>query len=126
MSDCTCGNLIYELGEHCLNCPQHPLRAEALAEAEAGTIHAAFGLSYASYLVIPRTVLQSMPVEWQREFVRLVDQTHVMFPGWEPDGYRVHALDKRGKVVKDPLADYERGRRRLEPSCGGGYNEEKP
>lgn len=110
--------------------PENYLDAEANEAAadewDNEPIHAAFGLSYANYLVIPRTVLQSMPVEWQREFVRLVDQTHVMFPGWEPDGYRVHALDKRGKVVKDPLADYERGRRRLEPSCGGGYNEEKP
>lgn len=41
--------------------------------------------------------------------------------GSRADGYRVHALDKRGEFVKDPLADYGRGRRRIAPSCGEGW-----
>lgn len=88
-------------------------------------IHDWFGLSYASYLVVPRTVLQSMPAEWQADLVRLLNLASAMFPDTEPDGgYRVMALDSRGKFTKDPLANHERGRRRLEPSMGGGYNEE--
>jgi hypothetical protein len=35
-------------------------------------IHGHFGLSYANYLVVNRTLLQSMPPEWQRPFVALL------------------------------------------------------
>lgn len=83
-----------------------------------GPIHTAFGLSYASYLVIPRTVLQSMPLEWQARFVELVNETHETFPGWEPpwpQGWTVHLRGEGGRYVADDLAHYERGRRRLEP-----------
>lgn len=81
-------------------------------------IHAAFGLSYASYLVVPRTVLQSMPIEWQARFVALMNETHERFPGWEPpwpQGWTVHLRGEGGRYVADDLARYERGRRRLEP-----------
>lgn len=37
-------------------------------------IHTHFGLSYANYLVLPRTLLQSMPEEWQHEFVTLLEK----------------------------------------------------
>ena len=37
-------------------------------------IHIFFGLSYAKYLVLPRSILQSMSEEWQRDFVKLLDQ----------------------------------------------------
>jgi len=37
-------------------------------------IHTWFSLSYASYLVIPRSVLQSMSEEWQYKFVELLDE----------------------------------------------------
>lgn len=78
-------------------------------------IHAYFGLSYASYLVIPRVVLQSMPKEWQDRFVKLMREvTDTLNAEWEPDGgYRVTALDGAGHFTKDPYANYEHGRRRL-------------
>ena len=34
-ADCVCGHLVEHFGEHRLNCPQHPLRAEALDESDA-------------------------------------------------------------------------------------------
>ncbi|WP_030186594.1 hypothetical protein, partial [Streptomyces capuensis] len=37
-------------------------------------IHKHFGLSYANYLVLPRTLLQSMPDAWQNAFVKLLDE----------------------------------------------------
>lgn len=37
-------------------------------------IHGWFGLSYSSYLVVPRTLLQSMPADWQAAFVDLLDE----------------------------------------------------
>ena len=79
------------------------------------SIHGYFGLSYANYLVLPRTVLQSMPDEWQEQFVVLLEQVPETFgTDWEPDGgYRVLALDKDKKFQSDPYSNYERGRRRL-------------
>lgn len=50
---------------------------------EEEPIHEHFGLTYASYQVLPRTVLQSMPVWWQRAFVdllRLADQAAADLP----------------------------------------------
>lgn len=38
-------------------------------QVEHEAIHGWFGLSYANYLVLPRTLLQSMPDEWQSRFV---------------------------------------------------------
>ena len=37
-------------------------------------IHSFFGLSYAHYLVLPRSVLQSMPAKWQKKFVKLLNE----------------------------------------------------
>lgn len=42
-------------------------------------VHTHFGLSYANYLVLPRTLLQSMPAEWQDQFVVLLDQLGTAF-----------------------------------------------
>lgn len=42
-------------------------------EVERDAIHKHFGLSYANYLVLPRTLLQSMPDEWQTQFVALLN-----------------------------------------------------
>lgn len=82
-------------------------------------IHTWFELSYAQYLTIPRSVLQSMPLDWQAVF------THCLYEldeyDWRPKGnscYRVHLwqLDDDGDwdyVIDDPLEDYERGRRRV-------------
>ena len=78
-------------------------------------VHAHFGLSYANYLVIPRSVLQSMPNWWQEQFVELLDQVpEIIDEVIEPEGgYDVHARDSEGRFIEDPLSNYERGRRRL-------------
>lgn len=39
-----------------------------------GPVHTHFGLSYANYLVIPRTLMQSMPIGWQERMVACLDQ----------------------------------------------------
>lgn len=38
------------------------------------TVHGWFGLSYANYLVLPRTLLQSMPEAWQQRFVQRLSE----------------------------------------------------
>src|SRR5688572_30354322 len=78
------------------------------------SIHIWFGLSYANYLVYPRSLLQSMPDEWQRQFVKLLaDLEHAAEAAELPMAfqYEVQTLDSSGKPVKDQVPYYERGRR---------------
>ncbi|WP_186445744.1 hypothetical protein [Paenibacillus cremeus] len=86
-------------------------------------IHLWFGLTYAQYLTIPRSVLQSMPEDWQHKFVELLEELGDTY--WTdilPEGtdYRVESRKsvcdhsgkfKWGKKVDDPLQDYKKGRR---------------
>ena len=85
-------------------------------------IHNFFELSYAQYLTIPRSVLQSMPVEWQRRFVRCLEELDDTID-WRPPHphqYRVQLFETDAdaecdeywaRAVDDPLEDYDRGRR---------------
>jgi hypothetical protein len=92
-------------------------------------IHTYFGLSYADYLVLPRSVLQSMPEEWQLKFVSLLDELDdTEWRDLLPEGmykveYRDYGYDydeetereeftwKEEKI--DPLMEYDRGRRNV-------------
>lgn len=56
-------------------------------------IHNWFGLTYASYLVMPRLALQEMPDEWQRRFVELLEEWEAT--GFEPPNYHVLRDDDR-------------------------------
>ena len=78
-------------------------------------VHNWFELSYAQYLTVPRSVLQSMPSEWQRKFVALLEEMDETID-WRPkEGrYWVRLKDSKGRYVADPLMDYERGRRLVE------------
>lgn len=78
-------------------------------------IHLWFGLSYASYLTIPRSILQSMPDEWQKKFVELLDELDekVTEEKLELPKYTVSARDARGYFIFDDHRRYDRGRRRL-------------
>ena len=77
-------------------------------------VHNWFELSYAQYLTIPRSVLQSMPPEWQARFVQCLDELDELID-WRPaDGrYWVELRGSDGRFASDPLMDYERGRRRI-------------
>lgn len=78
-------------------------------------IHGYFGLSYANYLVMPRSVLQSMPIDWQEKFVELLNSIpETIDEDFEPvGGYFVQARDDDGSYAEDLYSNYERGRRRL-------------
>lgn len=57
-------------------------------------IHTHFSLSYANYLVLHRTLLQSMPLAWQHRFVAMLEELDAAFPDVEkPAGYRVETGD---------------------------------
>lgn len=78
-------------------------------------IHQWFELTYAQYLTIPRSVLQSMPDEWQEKFAALLYELDDTID-WRPaEGrYWVELRDAKGRFVEDGFKDYQRGRRRVE------------
>lgn len=91
------------------------------ADVPPPLVHDWFGLSYAQYLTVPRSVLQSMPEEWQVRFVTLLRELDRKID-WTPEEgwYWVCLKDERGRPIDDPLADYERGRRRIPFHLAGG------
>lgn len=86
-------------------------------------IHDFFGLSYASYLVLPRTLLQSCSVETQTELCAALEKVYQeeknnMGGQHWPHKAEIHVQLREsgtGRFTQDPLANYERGRRRLWP-----------
>ena len=75
-------------------------------------IHTWFELSYAQYLTIPRSVLQSMPEEWQERFVKCLQELDDRIDWRPPRGrYWVQLRDEKGRYLYDRLWDYNRGRR---------------
>ncbi len=91
-------------------------RPDALGEMLPGVdpVHLWFELSYAQYLTVPRTALQSMPLEWKIRFAACLEELDDAIE-WRPakGRYWVTLKDKRGRFVRDPLMDYERGRRKV-------------
>ena len=77
-------------------------------------IHEWFELSYAQYLTIPRSVLQSMPAAWQARFVACLEELDATIDWRPPSGrYWVQLKNNEGRYQVDPLMDYARGRRRI-------------
>ena len=80
-------------------------------------IHEWFELSYASYLVLPRSILQSAPDKWQIKFVKLLNELGEMFDC--PRKGTTYAVNLRnnntGRFTTDDLCSYERGRRKIKP-----------
>lgn len=89
----------------------HSIFIHAGEEAEdLEPVHGWFGLTYASYLCLPRSLLEAMPVEWQRRFVGCLRELEAEFPVcWPPDGtYDVRVRNEKGRFVDDPLRQYRR------------------
>jgi len=82
---------------------------------EEDPVHLWFGLTYSNYLVLPRSILQSAPIQWQKKFVSLLDELDEMSEGLPgmPAGYTVKARDKKGRYYSDLYSQYDRGRRKL-------------
>ncbi len=60
-----------------------------------------FGLSYASFLVLPRVLMQDMPAEWQERMAVLLNEYDDAYPNQPDIGTRVQAT-KDGKMTKMP------------------------
>jgi hypothetical protein len=100
----------------------------------SNAVHDWFGLSYSNYLVVPRTLLQSMPDEWQTRFVKCVEELQAAFdhiehaPGYEVKPARsklvnelslneleelkitIERIDDAGRIHETPTYYDERGR----------------
>jgi hypothetical protein len=72
-------------------------------------VHDWFGLTYARYLTLPRSILQSMPLEWQRKFVALLEEADLACEtaGITTPKYSVRAVEG-GRFVVDPFGEYRR------------------
>lgn len=80
-------------------------------------VHLWFNLSYANYLVLHRSLMQSMPIEWQRRMVRCLAELDEAFRHVDKaDSYLVQARnDSTGTFAKDPIPHYNRGRTFIQP-----------
>lgn len=77
-------------------------------------VHHMFGLSYASYLVLPRVMLDSMSPDWQARFVMMLGEIEARFGSYPEEGtYDVRLKDDHGRFMHDPLSDYRH--QRLQP-----------
>lgn len=75
-------------------------------------VHRWFELTYANYLTIPRSVLQSMPSEWQMRFVKCLEELDETID-WRPERgqrYFVQLRNENGRYAYDPLWDYRHTR----------------
>jgi hypothetical protein len=70
-------------------------------------VHGWFELTYAQYLTVPRSLLETMPQEWQRRFVQCLQELDQTFD-WRPKSgrYWVALKDGQGKMRADPFREY--------------------
>jgi hypothetical protein len=90
------------------------LRRSDKMKRERFDIHTWFNLTYASYLVIPRSVLQSLPEKLQFKLTDVLSEIggHIEIDVPEKGKrYSVSLRDEKGRFVHDVFRDYERGRK---------------
>lgn len=79
-----------------------------------GEIHLWFSLTYANYLVLRRSLLQSMPIEWQERFVGCLREFADAFSYLDaPDHFAVSLRQDDGRFGSDTIEHYNRGRTRI-------------
>lgn len=79
-------------------------------------VHTYFGLTYANYKVLHRTILQSLPEDLQYRLTAVLDEIDYWVDrnGIEvAPSYSIHARGKDGRFIKDPIPHYNRGRTRV-------------
>lgn len=86
--------------------------SEHIEYDERKDLHLWWGLSYASFLVMPRVAMQLMPDEWKEKMAELLNQYDetINTAAFGVKGCRVQALDGNGKLMKTPeqIINYRR------------------
>lgn len=76
-------------------------------------VHDFFGTTRANFLVLPRVALQSMPDDWQRRFVELLNDIPEVLPDFvhkEPEKYTVNCRRQDGRYINNPWPHYRHNR----------------
>lgn len=78
-----------------------------------------FGLSYASFLTLPRVFMEAMPDEWQGRMAALLNEYGAAFPNQPDLGTRVQVTDGDGHLIKAPrwLIEYRHPDRGVIDAC---------
>ena len=75
-------------------------------------VHEAFGLTYASFMVVPRLLMENMRWGWQVDMVDLMEEFNKKFK-WEKPGQSmsISFRDENGKFIPTDrnLCNYRRG-----------------
>lgn len=79
--------------------------------SEYTDIHHWFGLSYSSYMVLPRSVLEAMPVEWQKKMLELIEEIENTFDLSDAPGTYTVLARKGNKFIQDSYRNYRRPRK---------------
>ena len=89
---------------------QWPLIRAAVTDGRHdGPVHLWFELTYSNYLVLPRSLMQAMPVEWQARMVACLDEMREAVRHLDlNDRYTVLLRGEKGRIVSDPYAEYRR------------------
>lgn len=61
-----------------------------------------FGLSYATWLTLPRVLMEQMPDEWQGKMAALLNEYQETFPNQPDLGTQVRCTDLDNRLVKTP------------------------
>ena len=66
-----------------------------------------FELTYAQYLTVPRSIMESMNDDWQKQMKALLDELDDTYD-WRPSEgrYWVILKDEKGRYVRDHLREY--------------------
>lgn len=80
---------------------------KSIFEESDEPIHLWFELSYAQYLTVPRSIMEAMPIEWQRKMALLLEELDDTY-AWRPNEgrYWVRLKNDKGHFVHDPLMEY--------------------
>ena len=87
-------------------------------------LQAWFGLSYASWLTLPRVLMEAMPDDWQERMAVLLNEFGDAFPNQPDLGTRVQ-VTQGGKLIPTPswLTDYRHPDRSVIDSIKGESSE---
>lgn len=70
-------------------------------------IHVWFELSYSSYLVLHRSLMEGMPMTWQRMMVQLLNEIEETYDTSKiPGDFWIRAKGKNNKFIPDPYKEY--------------------
>lgn len=73
-----------------MSVPAETSNGETVYDRTSGPIHTWFELTYSNYQVLPRVLMQSMPVEWQERMVAcLVEMREAFRDVDKPEAYKV-------------------------------------